>query len=46
MFLASMNEMNRAENVGSSWSSRSIASFSMTRTVVCAVAVAVPMRID
>ena len=31
---------------GSSWSSRTIASFSMTSTVLAAIAVAVPMRTD
>jgi hypothetical protein len=39
-----MNEMNASENAGSSWSSRSIASFSITRTVADVVVVAVPIR--
>jgi len=42
----SMNEITRFEKIGSSLSSRSIVSFSITRTVVGVVAVAVPIRTD
>ncbi len=45
-FLASMYDMNRSENDGSSRRSRSIALFSTMSTVASVVAVAVPIRID
>ena len=44
MFRVSMKEMKRSANAGSSWSSCTIASFSMISTLLAATAVAVPMR--
>ena len=46
MFRVSMWEMKRSENVGSSWSSWTIAFFSMISTLLATSAVAVPMRTD